>query len=231
MRLSPQRRRGRSARALRRRTTCRWRPSWMPASANGCTAASTMPAIVLESLGDAYDLSQCQDPVLVERGIDVARSWLVAPGVLPEPRLSALGTSDRKPANILWTARSAVWSTSRTAASVIRRTRWPTTSSTIAGRLPGVFNRTDPGRRGRTFPGAAGSSACVPPVVGNLLAGDVPARKRWLPPQPAGHHRAPGGAPAGADPDIRRLTRSRSGLRDPLWTTGSERASLSVVSG
>jgi hypothetical protein len=34
--------------------------------------------------------------------IDTTLTWLAKPGVLPEPQLSAIGISDRKPANILW---------------------------------------------------------------------------------------------------------------------------------
>lgn len=67
---------------------------------------STLPGTVTEWLGHAYDISQCQDPDLVRHGIDTALAWLAEPGALPEPRLSAIGISDRKPANILWDGRA-----------------------------------------------------------------------------------------------------------------------------
>ena len=63
---------------------------------------SALPTKVTDWLSDSPDLSRCQDPRLVRRGIDTALTWLADAGVLPEPRLSALGISDRKLANILW---------------------------------------------------------------------------------------------------------------------------------
>jgi aminoglycoside phosphotransferase (APT) family kinase protein len=62
----------------------------------------TLPGTVTEWLGDSYDLAQCRDPDLVRRAVDTALTWLAEPEALPEPRLSALGISDRKPANLLW---------------------------------------------------------------------------------------------------------------------------------
>lgn len=63
---------------------------------------STLPKTVTEWLSDSCDISACQDPGLVGRGIDAALTWLAKPGKLPDPQLSAIGISDRKPANILW---------------------------------------------------------------------------------------------------------------------------------
>lgn len=63
---------------------------------------STLPESISEWLGEAYDLAQCQDSGLVRRARDAASSWLAGSAGLPEPQLSALGTSDRKPANVLW---------------------------------------------------------------------------------------------------------------------------------
>jgi hypothetical protein len=62
----------------------------------------TLPKEITSWLSEPCDLSQCQDPALVQEGVERARTWLTEPRALPEPRLVALGISDRKPANILW---------------------------------------------------------------------------------------------------------------------------------
>ncbi len=58
-------------------------------------------SLVAESLSAAYDLGLCQDPTLVERGIEAALRWL-ADGDLPEPRLTCVGIADLNPANVIW---------------------------------------------------------------------------------------------------------------------------------
>ncbi|HYF73376.1 MAG TPA: aminoglycoside phosphotransferase family protein [Nocardioides sp.] len=67
---------------------------------------TTLPTLLAEWLRDAGDLSRCQDARLVRAGIDAALAWLAEPGVLPEPQLSTIGVTDRKPANILWDGRA-----------------------------------------------------------------------------------------------------------------------------
>lgn len=62
------------------------------------TAART----VAEWLSVDHDLGACRDPRLVARAVGTARAWLATPGVLPEPRLVALGIADLNPANVLW---------------------------------------------------------------------------------------------------------------------------------
>ncbi|CAI9414501.1 phosphotransferase family protein [Nocardioides sp. T2.26MG-1] len=66
----------------------------------------TLPAVVSEWLGGCGSLERCRDPRLVRLGVDAALSWLADPAVLPEPRPSVLGVSDRKPANTLWDGRT-----------------------------------------------------------------------------------------------------------------------------
>lgn len=63
---------------------------------------TTQRQTLTEWLDDPYDLSMCQDPALVARGIDAALAWLAGSDCLPEPQLVALGISDLNPANILW---------------------------------------------------------------------------------------------------------------------------------
>ena len=63
---------------------------------------STHAATVGEWLADSYDLTACQDPVLVGEAVDRALTWLATPGVLPEPELRGLGIADLNPANVLW---------------------------------------------------------------------------------------------------------------------------------
>lgn len=63
---------------------------------------TTLPTDIADWLDEPCDLSLCQDPGLVREGVRRARDWLADPRVLPRPRLSSLGISDRKPANILW---------------------------------------------------------------------------------------------------------------------------------
>lgn len=66
----------------------------------------TLPGVVTTWLSDAVPIERCREPRLVRDGIDAALAWLARPGVLPEPRLSVLGVSDRKPANVLWDGQS-----------------------------------------------------------------------------------------------------------------------------
>ena len=63
---------------------------------------STLPHALAGWLDESHDLSPCQDPAQVQRGIDAARSWLTRTDALPAPHLTALGISDLNPANILW---------------------------------------------------------------------------------------------------------------------------------
>lgn len=63
---------------------------------------STLPRTLMDWLNDTHDLSDCRDPAHVSDGLEAARDWLARPGVLPPPRLVALGISDLNPANIMW---------------------------------------------------------------------------------------------------------------------------------
>ncbi|MGF6823740.1 aminoglycoside phosphotransferase (APT) family kinase protein [Microbacterium sp. ZKA21] len=63
---------------------------------------STLPHALAGWLDESHDLSPCQDPALVQHGIDAARGWLTRPDVLPAPQLTALGIADLNPANVLW---------------------------------------------------------------------------------------------------------------------------------
>lgn len=63
---------------------------------------STLPREVTDWLSDSCDLAPCQDPRLVRTAVEAAVCWLARADALPAPRLVALGTADRKPANVLW---------------------------------------------------------------------------------------------------------------------------------
>lgn len=56
--------------------------------------------VMVEWLGDDYDLGECLDPVLVGEAVEAARAFVESPPV-PEPRHTALGIADLNPANVL----------------------------------------------------------------------------------------------------------------------------------
>ena len=101
---------------------------------------STLPGTVTDWLGDSYDLSQCQDPGLVQRGIDTALTWLAEPGALPEPWLSAIGISDRKPSNILWDGQTCRLVDFEDSGLSDPAYELADTVEHIAGRLAGTFD-------------------------------------------------------------------------------------------
>lgn len=63
---------------------------------------STLPQDVTEWLSDSYDLTQCQEPGLVDAAMGAALAWLGRADSLPPPQLVALGIADLNPANIIW---------------------------------------------------------------------------------------------------------------------------------
>ncbi|GAA5150019.1 hypothetical protein GCM10023340_26260 [Nocardioides marinquilinus] len=63
---------------------------------------TTLPRDLAAWLAEPHDLTPLRDAGLVARAVGRAREWLATPGALPRPRLTALGVSDRKPANALW---------------------------------------------------------------------------------------------------------------------------------
>ena len=62
--------------------------------------ADALAAVLVEWLGDVYDLGECLDPALVSDALAHARAYVAAPP-LPEPRTTALGIADLNPANVL----------------------------------------------------------------------------------------------------------------------------------
>lgn len=63
---------------------------------------STLPHVLLDWLGDDYDLTRCQEPGKVAYGVETAVEHLRRRQVIPEPQLSSLGIADLNPANVLW---------------------------------------------------------------------------------------------------------------------------------
>jgi hypothetical protein len=68
--------------------------------------APALADVLVEWLGDDYDLGECHDPGLVAEALGVARGYVADPP-LPEPRSTVLGIADLNPANVLWDGRVA----------------------------------------------------------------------------------------------------------------------------
>ena len=62
--------------------------------------APELAPMLVDWLGDDYELGACLDPALVGEALDAARAWVADPP-LPEPRLTVLGIADLNPANVL----------------------------------------------------------------------------------------------------------------------------------
>lgn len=101
---------------------------------------TSLPREVIEGLAGPRDLSRCRDPDLVRRGVEEARAWLSEPGAVPAPHLSAIGTSDRKPANILWDGDTCRLVDFEDSGQSDPAFEFADQVEHIAGRLPGVFD-------------------------------------------------------------------------------------------
>lgn len=101
---------------------------------------TSLPREVADWMKEHRDLSRCQDAGLVREAIEQALALLARPGVFPQPVLSVLGLSDRKPANILWDGEACRLVDFEDSGQSDPAFEFADQVEHIAGRLPAVFD-------------------------------------------------------------------------------------------
>jgi aminoglycoside phosphotransferase (APT) family kinase protein len=102
---------------------------------------TTLPAALVEWLGEPHDLAECRDPGLVRDGVRSALAWLERTGNLPEPELVALGISDLNPANVLWDGETCRLVDFEDGGLTDPAYELADHTEHLAGRLTGVYDR------------------------------------------------------------------------------------------